>query len=86
MKLCSEFSGQIACEIDHRQNLRLITLVYCFSRFVSLWPLSTAPLNFVHFCPVSRGDSTMILVSTNNAIAPGFAIGHNDRFLIFLSP
>ena len=37
MKLFSEFSGQFACEIGQRQNLCLITFVYCF---VSLWPAS----------------------------------------------
>ena len=40
MKMFSEFSGQIACEIGYRQNLCLITFGYYFSRFVSVWPAS----------------------------------------------
>ena len=40
MKLFSEFSGQIAWEIRQGQKLCLITFVYCFSRFVSMWPAS----------------------------------------------
>ena len=62
MKLFSEFSGQIACEIGQRQNLCLITFVYCF---VSVWPASE-----VVDSPFAR--RWQILVSTKDGIAPGF--------------
>ena len=62
MKLFSEFSGQIAGEIGQKQNLCLITFVYCF---ISVWPASE-----VVDGPFVR--RWQILVSTKDGIAPGF--------------
>ena len=77
MELFLGFSGQIACEICRRQNLFLITFVYCFTRFVSLGPASeVADGPFELF-----SCAEPILVSTKNATAPGF--GHNEQFLFF---
>ena len=73
MKLFSEFSGQIAREIGQRQNLYLITFVYCFSRFVSIWPASEVVDGPFELCSAlnkfwfrQKSNGTWFLVKVTN--------------------
>ena len=77
MKLFSKLSGQIACEIGQRQNLCLITFVYCFSRFASVWPASEVvdgPFDF---------SSALNKFWSRQKRQSHLVFGHNDRFLSF---
>ena len=79
MKLFSELSGQIACEIGQRQNLCFITFVYYFSRFVSAWPASEVVDGPIELC------SALNKFWFRQKMQSHLVFGHNDRFF-FMTP
>ena len=72
MKLFSEFSRQIACEIGQ-------TFV-CFSRFVSIWPASEVVEGPFELC------SALNKFWSRQKMQSHLDFGLNDRFLFFLTP
>ena len=73
----SEFSEQIACEIGQRQNLCLITFVYCFSRFVLVWPASEIVDGLFELCSALNKFWSLQKLKSH------LVFGHNDRFYFF---